>query len=113
MLFFPAEQDWTFASRPSRIPLAERFPVAYAVNSLPTTVTKNPQRRKGPNQVGKLVKGNPNRIPLPANNRFGNKEPGELADEEGIPVWIREPLDPLTEPVNPNGEVTHQSDGWS
>ena len=113
MLFFPAEQDWTFASRPSRIPLAERFPAAYAVNSLPTTVTKNTQCRKGPNQVGKLAKGNPNRIPLPANNRFGNKEPGELADEEGIPAWMREPLDPLTEPVNPNGEVTHQSDGWS
>lgn len=35
MLFFPVEQDWTLVTRPSRIPLGDRFPATYAVNSLP------------------------------------------------------------------------------
>ena len=34
MPFFLAEQDWTLAVRPSRIPLEERFPATYAINSL-------------------------------------------------------------------------------
>ena len=47
MPFFPVEQDWTLASRPSKIPFAERFPAAYAVNSLLISDNRNMQRRKG------------------------------------------------------------------
>lgn len=35
MVYFPTDQDWTLASRPSRIPVEDRFPAKYAVNSLP------------------------------------------------------------------------------
>ena len=40
MPFFPTDQDWTLVSRPSRIPLEERFPTAYAVQSLPYAAAK-------------------------------------------------------------------------
>lgn len=113
MQFFPAEQDWTFATRPNRIPLADRFPAAYAVNSLPLAGARNAQCRKGPNPAGNPPQGNPNLIPVPANNRFGTKEPGVLAnDEEGIPEWLREPIPPLTEQGNSNGDVTQQPPEW-
>ena len=113
MQFFPAEQDWTFTTRPSRIPLADRFPATYAVNSLPLTGARNTQRRKGSNPAGKPSQENPNRIPVPANNRFSNKEPGELAnDEEGMPGWLRKPIPSLTEQGKTNGDVPQQSEEW-
>jgi hypothetical protein len=36
-VYFPTEEDWTLTTRPSRIPVEERFPQRYAVNSLPVT----------------------------------------------------------------------------
>src|SRR5437588_9231724 len=98
MPFFPAEQDWTLTldHRPSRIPLDEQFLVKYAVNSIPISDPKVRQQRKGPNNVGKLMPNNPNQIPILEKNRYGHKEPGELAnDEEGIPSWVCEPMPPL------------------
>jgi hypothetical protein len=89
MPFFPAEQDWTLAldHRPSRIPLDERFPAKFVVNSLLVLDPRVRQCRKGPNNVGKPTPNNPNLIPVPGKNRFSNKEPGELAnDREGIPT---------------------------
>ena len=112
MPFFPAEQDWTLAldHRPSRIPLDERFPAKYAVNSLPILDPKAKQRRKGQNNVGKPTPNNPNLIPVPEKNRYANKEPGELADdEEGIPVQFREPLPMIG---NSEGDVTQQTPTW-
>jgi hypothetical protein len=39
--------------------------------------------------VGKHPQSNPNTILVPDKNRYGGKEPGELAgDKEGIPEWI-------------------------
>ena len=53
MPFFPTEQDWTLVSRPSRIPLENRFPAAYAVNSIAGTAPKTGgpvyQRKTAPN----------------------------------------------------------------
>ena len=113
MPFFPAEQDWTLASRPNKIPLDERFPAAYAVNSLPVLGNRNAQRRKGPNRAGKSSQSNPNLIPVPAKNRFGDKEPGELAcDEEGIPDWMREPIEGELEYENTDGDVIQRSNPW-
>ena len=34
LVFYPTEQDWTLTMRPQRIPLEERFPQRFAVNSL-------------------------------------------------------------------------------
>ena len=117
MPFFPAEQDWTLAleHRPSRIPMDERFPAKYAVNSLPVLDPKARQRRKGPHNAGKPSPNNPNPnpnlIPVPDKNRYAFKEPGELAnDEEGIPEWAREPL---PQPGSTEGDVTQQTQSWN
>ena len=69
MPFFPAEQDWTLAVRPSRIPLEERFPATFAVNSLPTH-GRRPQRGppKANRSRGEL--SNPNNIPLLEMSRY-------------------------------------------
>ena len=115
MPFFPAEQDWTLVTRPSRVPMAERFPATYAVNSLPQTTSRGNTHRKGNSRAGlsKPSIPNPNRIPLPQNSKYGTREPGELADDgEGIPEWAREPLYIDSEPRNQDGEVTLQSETW-
>ena len=83
MPFYPTEHDWTLTARPHRIPLDERFPGRYAVNSLPVTGqqwsgrgTRPPRRANGGNSAQR-VKGNPNPNPntIPIINR--NKEAGE------------------------------------
>ena len=113
MPFFPTEQDWTLACdhRPSRIPLEERFPAKFAVNSLPVLGQRLRQHRKGPNNAGKHMSNNPNLIPVPEKIRYGTKEPGELADvEEGIPDWMREPI---PERGHAEGDVIQQSESWN
>ena len=37
MVYFPSDQDWTLTTKPDRIPVNERFPKRFAVNSLPLT----------------------------------------------------------------------------
>jgi len=85
MLFYPTEHDWTLTARPHRIPLDERFPGRYAVNSLPTSGprwsgkdARTPQKTNGTNTT-QCAKENPNHIPL---NRA--REEGELfgADDQ-------------------------------
>jgi hypothetical protein len=44
--FFPTDEEWTHTPRPDRIPMNDRFPQRYAVNSLPTaTATKRSQQQ--------------------------------------------------------------------
>lgn len=116
MPFFPAEQDWTLVTRPAKVPYADRFPAKYAVNSLPAAVVRSDTRRKGAAPATQTHQGNPNLIPISANSRYGPKEPGELADDaEGIPEWMREPIEPTVthaESGHGNGDVTQQPSGW-
>jgi len=99
MPFFPTDQDWTLVSRPSRIPLEERFPATFAVNSLQYTAAKPagaaPQRKMAAKRATKAPRENPNWIPLPSKNNNNNnpapKEAGELTEQEGEPSWAREP----------------------
>jgi hypothetical protein len=113
MPFFPAEQDWTLVTRPSRVPLEERFPKSYAVNSLPPSIVRNSSRKRGNAPAGKPHPENPNRIPLPPNNKHGAWEPGEIAESrEGIPEWLREPRDTDSEQRIINGDVTQQHKEW-
>jgi len=54
-----------------------------------------------------------NNIPIPDKNRYGTREPGELAEDgEGIPEWLCEPIgsDPMQEITD--GDVTNQSKTW-
>ena len=48
MVYFPTEEDWTLTTRPDRIPLEERFPQRFAVNSLPVMNKKHPAKGKKP-----------------------------------------------------------------
>ena len=62
MPFYPAEQDWTLSSRPSRVPIEERFPAAYKVNSLPVSNMCKVQHGKGQSQGGNPPQQNPTNI---------------------------------------------------
>ena len=53
MVYFPTEHNWTLATRPSRIPLEDRFPKHLAVNSLPTS------KRMPPRQATRTHVGTP------------------------------------------------------
>ena len=66
MPYFPTGEDWTLAVRPDRVPILERFPTRYAVNSLPTkdNTPQSPRRKRNTNKAGKAVQGYPNNIPL-------------------------------------------------
>jgi hypothetical protein len=46
MVYFPTDERWTLTSRPDRIPLEERFPQRFAVNSLPLTNKRPPAKGK-------------------------------------------------------------------
>jgi hypothetical protein len=49
MPYFPTEHDWTLITRPAKVPLADRFPKKYAVNSpLPRAVYGNRGRTHQP-----------------------------------------------------------------
>jgi hypothetical protein len=78
MPFFPTGHDWTLTARPHRIPLDERFPGKYAVNSLPTAASQRPAKDSRPPRKDRRAKVNPNLIPL---NR--NREEGELFRADG------------------------------
>jgi len=113
MPFYPAEQDWTLLSRPSRVPLEERFPAAYAVNSLPTSNLHNAQHRKGPNRRGSPLQHYPNNICILEINRYGAREEGQCPEEEGeIPEWMRKPIGPRLNMTNTDSDVTQQNPLW-
>jgi hypothetical protein len=128
MPYFPTEQDWTFAVRPNRIPLEERFPAKFAVNNLPIGGAKNsnartraprkpdqtlpprPDQTHANRQTGRQETGNPNLIPLPVKgkNRIGGTgEPSETDDSEG---WMQDIDGPTT--FDKNNGWTHVTTGW-
>lgn len=120
--YFPTEHDWTLTARPERIPIDERFPGKYAVNSLPIAGHKHPgqapkdmRRKQGQNmQKGHGRRGvaeksdreNPNLIPI---NRC--RETGELpADED---TWEPEPECTPSELENTDEAYTRKLvSGW-
>ena len=104
MPYFPSDQDWTMVVRPDRIPLEERFPAKYAVNSLPlagnrypATAPRPPRKKQNQGTQGrstangtadKANQANPNLIPL-SNNR--GREEGEQPPEKE--TWCPQPAD--------------------
>ena len=84
LTYFPTEQDWTLAPRPTRIPLNERFPAKYAVNSLPITYPSKKRNTADPKTRQERRTGweNPNLIPITRN--------GESREEEEFtPPWAQ------------------------
>ena len=48
LVYFPTDEEWTLTTRPDRIPLEERFPQRFAVNSIPITTRKPSAKGKKP-----------------------------------------------------------------
>jgi hypothetical protein len=101
MPYFPTGEDWTLAVRPNRIPVPERFPAKYAVNSLPLRGRSPPQagkRWQGPSKKGKNNQANPNRIPVSA-SASQSRVRGDAAAEPPLPIgedWRAEPPETST-----------------
>ena len=115
MPFFPTDEDWTLVSRPGRIPLADRFPAAYAVNSLPGSNPKAGQtfqRRATTHRATKNTRENPNHIPLPARNSGAPREAGEISEFNGGPSWMREPANYSQQVYRKEGEPIKDVTGW-
>jgi len=113
MPFYPAEQDWILSSRPNRVPLEERFPATFAVNSLLTSNMRKVQRRKGPSHGGNPMQQNPNSIRIPKRNRYNTREAGELLDgKTEIPQWMCKPIGSSLNVLNTDGDVTQQNPLW-
>jgi hypothetical protein len=74
MPYFPIEHDWSLQTRPTKMPLIDKFPAKFAVNSLPFLGNRCPgpalsQHSKNPAH-GEPKKGgyvNSNLIPVPDN----------------------------------------------
>ena len=117
MPFFPTEQDWTLVSRPSRIPLEERFPEAYAVKSR-TTTAHNPtgsgsQRKAATHRATKAPRaGNPNLIPLPAKSDHTPREAGEITGQERNPSWLNDPANRSKQVYAREGDHIPNTDKW-
>src|SRR5260221_7904172 len=66
MVFYPTEQDWTLTMRPQRIPLEERFPQRFAVNSIQIQGHPNKSPKENQQTARNHAKGkqreNPNLI---------------------------------------------------
>jgi hypothetical protein len=67
--FFPTDEEWTLTTRPDKIPLENRFPQCYAVNSLQTTTTsKCPQQRRQPTNKQKQPAKQPSNLKHPTHS---------------------------------------------
>jgi hypothetical protein len=85
MPYFPTEQEWSQTVRQNRIPMEERFPGMYAVNSLPLYGTR--QRDKGPRKPRGRSNTPPprntaSRGPRPA-DRFEGSYPNSIPVDRG------------------------------
>jgi hypothetical protein len=60
MQYYPTDQDWTYALAPSasRVPLGERFPQKFAVNSLPIGRYKQTEKEHQQSAYGEEKAGN-------------------------------------------------------
>jgi len=104
MPYYPSDQDWSWVARPLRVPIDERFPQRFAVNSLPTTGQHSKQLngelhhqigqsnpgqrpRAASNQAKGKQKANPNRIPVPV-PRAHYREEGEIASMSGLEPFL-------------------------
>jgi len=111
MLYYPTAHDWSLMVCPSSIPMWDRFPAKYAINSLPTMGNRQQAPRlcqiyKGQNhrKAGRNGHENPNsiQIQIPHNHpREEGKPP------RGIEPWLMEPTGAdntvKTNPHNPPG----------
>ena len=111
MPYFPTEQDWTLMVRPNSIPLEDRYPARFAVNTLPASgggwqqVPRTHQRRgQGHNTKDRNGRENLNRIQIPPSH---TREEGELPD--GGARWY---TDVNAGDLNTDGTAPYNPPGW-
>jgi hypothetical protein len=93
MPYFPTEHDWMLITRPTKIPMADRFPKVYAVNHLlPHTVYEHhgkSHKTKGKANTNRSNHKNGNNTPLshqgrvddpPVEQTASNSQPVEHAN---------------------------------
>jgi len=82
MLFYPTDHDWMLTARPHRIPLDERFPGRYAVNSLPTSGLRwpgrDPRLSRRDNRPGHNATLSETVTPIHTSDKNHDKEEGKL-----------------------------------
>ena len=97
LVFYPTDQDWSLTLRPQRIPLEDRFPQRFTVNSLhhqgrPNVVFPEEQREARRRAKGKQ-KENPNLIPVSRAREAGeiltNEEAEQCFDDPGFTDWCK------------------------
>ena len=97
LVFYPTDQDWTLTTRPQRIPLEERFPQCFAVNSLQHHSCPNPRSQEDQRGARRRAKGkqkeNPNLIPVSQAREEGetpyNAEMGQCFDDPDFTDWCK------------------------
>ena len=139
MVYFPTDQDWTLTSKPNRIPLEERFPARFAVNSLPVTANRrhhrpvvrlpmgnhsgrrNPpspqgqrnterhQRSGGSEAEGFLARSQPNLVLLGR-----GREEGELSNQADLDSFLDHQDNIFVERTlgSPDWRANHPSGSW-
>ena len=115
MPYFPTEHDWSLTVRPDKIPLEDKFPTKYAVNTIPPGSGKHQgpgavRQRKGKkrNAGGSGMpeaSGNPNHIQI-----SHVREEGELQDEEEY--WRMDNLDRNDDPDHNDWNTPRDYPGW-
>ena len=112
MPHFPMEQDWTLMVRPSSIPLEDRYPERFTVNTLPTSGSSWQQvprtcqyRGQGHNTKDRNGHDNPNQIQIPPNHI---REEGTLPD--GSTRWHTEVN---TGDINMDRTAPYNLPGWN
>jgi hypothetical protein len=63
--------------------------------------------------MAKPPRENPNLIPLPPKNKSAQKEPGEIAEQEDVPSWLREPAGISLQPIGTFGDPAADTPGWN
>ena len=97
LVFYPTDQDWSLTLRPQRIPLEERFPQRFAVNSLHHEGRSNVRFPEEQREARRRAKGkqkeNPNLIPVPRVREEGeiltNGEEEQCFDDPGFTDWCK------------------------
>lgn len=85
MVYFPTDEGWTLTTRPDRIPLDERFPQRFAVNSLPTTSKRPPAKGKKTASTKPITRKNQQGKEQNTINRYFSSSQAKGKNKEPMP----------------------------
>lgn len=75
LVYFPTDENWTLTTKPDRIPIENRFPQRFAVNSIPIVHKKAPANHKKAVPTRRITsKDNQGKEPNTINNYFSRSQ---------------------------------------